>query len=376
MTTAVIIVAAGRGTRVGGQIPKQWRDLAGRTVIERSVEAFHGCVDTIVVVLNNDDRTRWDKLNLNVDMVVEGGASRNESVYAGLVALKSVSPRHVLIHDAARPLVSQQQIIAVKDALLDYRAAAPAIAVSDALWKGANGFVNGLQSRDALYRAQTPQGFSFSEILKAHEENAHAVADDVEVARNAGMQVKIVDGDPANLKITTERDFERAKRLLMSNIDVRTGNGFDVHRFGDGDHVWLCGVRIPHKRSLQGHSDADVGMHAITDALYGALGRGDIGQHFPPSDPQWKGAESSIFLKHAVALATKLGFSISNIDCTIICEFPKIGPHQETMKATIADLIGIDADRISVKATTSEKLGFAGREGGIATIATATLVKS
>ena len=212
--------------------------------------------------------------------------------------------------------------------------------------------------------------------MAAHETSTGLETDDVAVARAAGLDVAIVAGDEDNIKITTPDDFARAEKLMRHHMDIRCGNGYDVHRFEPGDHVWLCGVQIPHTRGLQGHSDADVGMHAVTDAIYGALGMGDIGQHFPPSDPQWKGAASHIFLEHAVALATKEGFTISNADCTLVCEFPKIGPHQDAMKAVMAAYMGVASSRLSVKATTSERLGFTGREEGIAAIATVTLVKS
>jgi 2-C-methyl-D-erythritol 4-phosphate cytidylyltransferase/2-C-methyl-D-erythritol 2,4-cyclodiphosphate synthase len=232
-----------------------------------------------------------------------------------------------------------------------------------------------VQPRDGLYRAQTPQGFHLAPLLAAHLAQQDDATDDVGVARAAGMDVTIVAGDESNIKITTPGDFARAARLMGQDMDIRCGNGYDVHRFGPGDHVWLCGVKVPHGRSLQGHSDADVGMHAVTDAIYGALGRGDIGQHFPPSDPQWKGAESHIFLRHAVGLSQDAGYKISNVDCTLVCEYPKIGPHQGAMKAALAAIMGLAADRISVKATTSERLGFTGREEGIAALATVTLVK-
>jgi 2-C-methyl-D-erythritol 4-phosphate cytidylyltransferase/2-C-methyl-D-erythritol 2,4-cyclodiphosphate synthase len=236
--------------------------------------------------------------------------------------------------------------------------------------------VAGTHDRTGLFRAQTPQGFHRAPLLAAHLACDTDATDDVSVARAAGLNVTIVAGDEQNIKITTPGDFARADNMMRPKMDIRCGNGYDVHRFGPGDHVWLCGVQVPFDRGLQGHSDADVGMHAVTDAIYGALGMGDIGQHFPPSDQQWKGAASHIFLEHAVALATNNGFVISNVDCTLVCEFPKIGPHQTVMKAALARIMGLDVDRISVKATTSERLGFTGRGEGIAAIATATLVKS
>lgn len=373
--TAVILVAAGRGTRAGGDIPKQWQMLGEKTVLEQSLSAFSSTASQVVVVLHGDDLQRWNDLDVQADHVVFGGATRDASVRAGLDALKSDPPDYVLIHDAARPCVSETVIAHVLDALETHPAAAPAVPVVDALWQGKNGLVTGTQDRAGLYRAQTPQGFDYHAICAAHATLSGPAADDVAVARAAGLDVAIVAGDEDNMKITGPDDLARAAKHKGASMDIRLGNGYDVHRFGDGDHVWLCGVKVAHTRSLQGHSDADVGMHAVTDAIYGALGMGDIGQHFPPSDPQWKGAQSHIFLRHAVALAAEHGFAISNVDCTLVCEYPKIGPHQSAMKAAMADIMGLAPERVSVKATTSERLGFTGREEGIASLATAALVK-
>jgi len=281
----------------------------------------------------------------------------------------------VLIHDAARPFVTEAVIDRVLATLQTHQAAAPAVPVVDTLWQGRDGHVTGLTPRDGLFRAQTPQGFHLDALLKAHATADASATDDVAVAQAAGLTVAIVEGDPDNMKITSPDDMTRAEKRMGQTMDIRTGNGYDVHRFGAGDHVWLCGVKVEHDRSLQGHSDADVGMHAITDAIYGALGAGDIGQHFPPSDAQWKGAKSDIFLRHAVDLATSRGFKISNVDCTLVCEYPKIGPHQNAMKEALCHIMSLPVDRISVKATTSEQLGFTGRREGIAAIATTTLVK-
>lgn len=376
MTTAAIIVAAGRGTRAGGALPKQWQHIAGKAIVAHSFLAMRAHVDQICIVLHPDDQALWAETGLAADVIALGGATRKASVLAGLLALDKHAPKHVLIHDAARPCVTGPVIAGVKNALQTAIAAAPALAVVDALWTGQDGQVSGTQDRTGLYRAQTPQGFHYRAILSAHQITTGDAADDVEIMRQAGKDVTITAGDEANFKITTPEDFRRARAQLGDNMDIRCGNGYDVHRFGPGDHVWLCGVKLPHSRSLQGHSDADVGMHAVTDAIYGALGMGDIGQHFPPSDPQWKGAASEIFLRHAVALARENGFAISNIDCTLVCEYPKIGPHQPAMRAALAQIMDLDPSRISVKATTSERLGFTGREEGIASLATATLVKS
>ena len=377
MTTAAIIVAAGRGERAGGDIPKQWQTLIDRPVAAHAMARFaaHKAVSQLVLVLHPDDidSDLWPREPLAT--IVAGGATRAASVLAGLGAVNE-DVDQVLIHDAARPLVSDAVINRVLDALDQHIGAAPAVAVTDTLWYGAEGTVQGVQDREGLYRAQTPQGFLLAPLLAAHAASTGQETDDVAVARAAGLDVAIVAGDEDNIKITTPEDFVRAANLIRNEMDIRCGNGYDVHRFGPGDHVWLCGVQIPHTRSLEGHSDADVGMHAVTDAIYGALGKGDIGQHFPPSDPQWKGAASHIFLEHAVTLASDEGFIISNVDCTLVCEFPKIGPHQDAMKAVMGAYMGLDSDRISVKATTSEKLGFTGREEGIAAIATVTLFKT
>ena len=375
MSTAAIIVAAGRGTRAGGKVAKQWQMLAGRRVLDWTVEAFRGVtgVNRIVLVLHPAELSR--AAGYPGVLAVAGGETRAASVLAGLEALEGSSVQKVLIHDAARPLVSTRIIGDVIEALGSADGAAPALEVTDALWRGAEGEVSGVQDRSGLYRAQTPQGFRFEPILAAHRASDGTAADDVEVARDAGLQVVMVPGEERNLKITRVEDFTRAEAMLReSAMDVRVGNGFDVHAFGPGDQVTLCGVSVPHEAGLVGHSDADVGMHALTDAIYGALAMGDIGRHFPPSDPQWKGAASEIFLAHARDLADREGFRISNVDVTLICEHPKIGPHAEAMMAELARILQMDTGRVSVKATTSERLGFTGRKEGIAAMASATLV--
>ncbi|MGJ8587049.1 MAG: bifunctional 2-C-methyl-D-erythritol 4-phosphate cytidylyltransferase/2-C-methyl-D-erythritol 2,4-cyclodiphosphate synthase [Yoonia sp.] len=380
MTVAAIIVAAGRGTRAGGDIPKQWQIIGDRPVAAYAMARFanHPAITQLILVLHPDDidTPLWPRDPAAT--VVTGGATRAASVQAGLAAADP-DIETVLIHDAARPLVSDAVIDRVLAALATSEGAAPALIVTDTLWHGTDATVTGVQDRTGLFRAQTPQGFHLAPLRAAHAASTGQETDDVAVARAAGLDVSIVAGDEANIKITTPEDFVRAAELMRHTMtslpDIRCGNGYDVHRFGEGDHVWLCGVQVPHTRSLQGHSDADVGMHAVTDAIYGALGKGDIGQHFPPSDPQWKGAASHIFLEHAVALAAAQGFRIGNADCTLVCEFPKIGPHHDAMKAVMSAYMGIESDRISVKATTSEKLGFTGREEGIAAIATVTLIK-
>ncbi|MBZ4022886.1 bifunctional 2-C-methyl-D-erythritol 4-phosphate cytidylyltransferase/2-C-methyl-D-erythritol 2,4-cyclodiphosphate synthase [Rhodobacter sp. TJ_12] len=377
MSVAVIIVAAGRGTRAGEGLPKQWRDLAGRPVLAHTVEAFAG-LGRVIVVLHPDDMIRGLELLGGSATLVAGGKSRAESVQNALETLEGSDVTRVLIHDGARPLIPQTVQQAVLHALDTHPGAAPALPVTDALWRGENGLVAGTQDRNGLFRAQTPQGFRFPEILAAHRAYPGDAADDVEVARAAGLAVAIVPGHEDNLKITYAEDFHRAEAILRerkgSRMDVRLGNGYDVHAFTEGDHVILCGVKVPHTKALLGHSDADVGMHALTDAIYGAMAEGDIGRHFPPSDPQWKGAASWIFLEHAANLAREKGFRIGNADVTLICERPKIGPHAVEMAAELARIMNVPADRISVKATTSERLGFTGREEGIASIATVTLI--
>ena len=372
MDTAVIIVAAGRGSRMGGEVPKQWQMLAGKPVLAHTLAAFAGM--PVVLVIHPDDRARAEALGVPL---VEGGATRDASVLAGLRVVEWTGVQKVLIHDGARPLVSRSLIDRLVSALDRHDGAAPGLAVTDALWRGEAGLVAGTTDRSGLYRAQTPQAFRFDAILAAHLAHPGRAADDVEVARAAGLDVAIVEGEESNLKLTWPGDFARADAILRGrDMDVRMGNGYDVHAFCEGDHVWLCGVKVPHSRGLLGHSDADVGMHALTDAIYGALAEGDIGRHFPPSDPQWKGAASHIFLSHATRLAAERGYKLANCDVTLVCERPKIGPHAVEMQSELARIMAVEDGRVSVKATTSERLGFTGREEGIAAIATATLVKA
>jgi 2-C-methyl-D-erythritol 4-phosphate cytidylyltransferase/2-C-methyl-D-erythritol 2,4-cyclodiphosphate synthase len=374
MTVAALIVAAGRGTRAGGGLPKQWQPLLDRRVIDWTLAALAPFVTRQVVVLHPDDVAHTPE---GVE-IAPGGATRQASVLAGLeqLARHGTAPRHVLIHDAARACPPPAVIEGVLAALhAGAPAAAPGLAITDALWTGEHGTVTGTRERSGLFAAQTPQGFDFESILSAHRAHEGGADDDVAVARAAGLAVTITPGHADNLKITHADDFDRARRILGGRMDIRTGTGFDVHRFGPGDHCMLCGVAVPHGRGLQGHSDADVGLHALADAIYGALAEGDIGRHFPPSDPQWKGAESHVFLRHAVGLAAEKGFAIGNMDVTFLCERPKIGPHAEAMRAALAGITGVALERISVKATTTERLGFTGREEGIAAQTVVTLVK-
>jgi 2-C-methyl-D-erythritol 4-phosphate cytidylyltransferase / 2-C-methyl-D-erythritol 2,4-cyclodiphosphate synthase len=375
-----LIVAAGRGTRAGGDMPKQYRCLAGQTILERSIRALLASprIDSVRVVIHKDDKDAYNQSVSGINDIrlrppVIGGDSRSASVLNGLNACKC---DQVFIHDGARPMLPLDALERIIDALDTNRAAFLALPVTDALWQVESGKVGTAQPRDTLWRAQTPQAFHLADIISAHNTAESPADDDVAMARRAGLDVVAVPGSEMNLKITQPEDFALAEKLLGNTMDIRVGNGFDVHKLGAGDHVVLCGVKIPFNRGLIGHSDADVGMHAITDAIFGALGAGDIGQWFPPSDDKWKGAASDIFLKKAVELAVSKGFTISNMDCTLICEQPKIGPHADAMRRMLADITGVDKDRISVKATTSEKLGFTGRGEGIAAQATATLVKT
>ncbi|MCR8723444.1 bifunctional 2-C-methyl-D-erythritol 4-phosphate cytidylyltransferase/2-C-methyl-D-erythritol 2,4-cyclodiphosphate synthase [Frigidibacter sp. ROC022] len=375
MSTAIIIVAAGSGIRMGGPVAKQWQVLGSKGVVHRSVEAFQAALPEarIVLVLRAEDLSRADEFP--GCQVVAGGAERAGSVLAGLEALEGSDCAHVLIHDAARPLVPAEMILRVSDTLDRHVAVAPGLALSDALWRTQGDRITGTADRTGLWRAQTPQGFRYEAILEAHRAHRGGpAADDVAVALAAGIEVALVNGDERALKLTHPEDMERASAMLEVAMDVRVGQGFDVHAFGPGDHVTLCGVTVPHGRGLAGHSDADVGLHALCDAIYGALGAGDIGRHFPPSEAEWKGADSMRFLDHAAGLVRERGYRVSQADVTLICEAPKIGPHAQAMQDRIAPVLGVAADRISVKATTSERLGFTGREEGIAAMAVATLV--
>lgn len=383
MRVAALIVAAGSGHRLGGAVAKQYLPLGARPVVRHSLDTFlaHSAISVVQVVIGSGDRRLYDTAVAGLDASrlrppATGAATRAGSVLAGLEALEPEKPEAVLIHDAARPFVTPELISATLDMLGRAPGALPALPIIDALWREQDGAAASPVRREGLWRAQTPQGFRFADILAAHRAHSGDAADDAAVARAAGLEVRLVPGSESNFKITTARDLERARGLMESPMDVRTGNGFDVHAFGPGDTVTLCGIRLPHDRGLVGHSDADVGLHALTDAIFGALAEGDIGQWFPPSDPAWKGAASEIFLAKAARLASERGFALSHLDCTLVCEGPRIGPHAGAMRAEIARIAGISAERVSVKATTSERLGFTGRGEGIAALATATLVRS
>lgn len=377
---AVIVVAAGVGERMGGG-PKQYRMLGGEPVLSRTIKAFtqRDDITWVLPVINAGHADIYAGLRLadtKLRPPVHGAASRQGSVLAGLEALAALKPDVVLIQDAARPLVDAETIAGVIAALGD--AALPVLPVTDTIKRSHDGkLAQGTEDRRTLFAAQTPQGFAYPLILDAHRRAAAEpteFTDDAAIAEWAGIPVTLTRGSPRNLKLTHPEDFERAERLLGGKpMETRTGTGFDVHPFEPGDHVWLGGVRIPHTARLKGHSDADAALHALTDALYGALGEGDIGTHFPPSDPQWKGAASRIFLEHAARLVTGRGGRIVNLDLTIVCEAPKISPHAPAMKSVIADACGIAPARIAIKATTSEKLGFTGRDEGLMAMATATI---
>ncbi len=379
--TVALVVAAGRGSRFGAALPKQYAILAGRPVLRHALEAFrrHPGIHTVQAVIHPGDGDAYAAASQGLELpdAIAGGATRQESVRNGLLALAPGAPARVLIHDGARPLIGAAVIDRVLRGLDNAPGAIAALPVIDTLKRGGAGdTIAATVERAGLWRAQTPQGFGFTAILAAHEAaRGRNLTDDAAVAEQAGLAVHLVKGAPENFKITTQEDLMRAERWLSGGaaFETRVGQGFDVHRFGPGDRVMLCGVAVPHDASLLGHSDADVGLHALTDALLGALGAGDIGDCFPPSDPQWRGADSALFVRHAAELARARKGAIVHADITLICERPKIGPYRDAMTARVAELLEISPDRISVKATTTEELGFTGRREGIAAQAVATI---
>ncbi|MGC2413386.1 MAG: bifunctional 2-C-methyl-D-erythritol 4-phosphate cytidylyltransferase/2-C-methyl-D-erythritol 2,4-cyclodiphosphate synthase [Stellaceae bacterium] len=380
MTAAhALIVAAGRGTRFGGALPKQYLPLGGTSVLRYAVAAFvaHPRIAGVQVVIREEDRRLFDKAVSGLSLLppVPGGAERQDSVRLGLEALVPYDPARVLIHDGARPFPDAALIDRVLDCLASAPAAIPALPLGDTVKRVEEGRIQDTVDRSRLWRAQTPQGFHFAAILAAHRAAVgRELTDDSAVAEAAGMAPLVVQGSEDNLKVTTAQDLAAAERLLAARLgDIRVGQGFDVHPFGPGDHIMVCGIAIPHNAGLVGHSDADVGLHALTDALLGAIGAGDIGIHFPPSDPQWRGAASDRFLAHAAALVRDKGGEIAAIDITVICERPKIAPHRAAMIDRVAAILGIAPARVSVKATTTEGLGFTGRREGIAAQAIATV---
>ena len=374
-----LVVAAGRGTRLGGALPKQYLDLGGKMLLRHALDSLtrHRGIAAVRVVFDPGDAAYYEQATHGLDLLppVAGGAKRQDSVRLGLESLATLNPARVLVHDGARPFLDAGLVDRVLAALDELPAAIPALPLRDTVKRGAGGVIAQTVERADLWRAQTPQGFRYKEILAAHRGViGEDLPDDAAVAERAGLPVRLIEGSEDNIKVTTADDLARAARILSARLgEVRTGQGFDVHAFGPGDHVWLCGVKVPHERALIGHSDADAGLHALTDAILGALGAGDIGVHFPPSDAQWRGAPSHKFLRHAAELVKQAGGAISHVDVTLICERPKIGPHRAAMVRRVAEILELDEKRVSVKATTTEQLGFTGRGEGIAAQAVATL---
>ena len=379
---AAIVVAGGRGIRAGGGIPKQYREIRGAPVLHHALRLFtgHPEVGTVQPVIHRDDGSAYAQAAADLDLrpPAFGGATRQSSVRSGLEALAGDAPAIVLVHDAARPFASAA-LISRAIAAGAGGAAIPGLILTDTVKEvDRDGRVVATHDRDLLRTVQTPQAFRYDALLAAHRRAAQAgredFTDDAALAEWAGMTVTIFEGEAGNMKLTTEEDFARVAAADWQALpEVRTGIGYDVHSFVDGDHVWLGGVRIPFTRALSGHSDADVPLHALVDAILGALADGDIGAHFPPSDPQWRGAPSEKFLAFAVDRVRRRGGRIAHLDITIVCEAPRIGPHRDAMRARIADIAGIAVDRVAVKATTNEKLGFVGRAEGLAAMATATI---
>lgn len=374
-----LIVAAGRGSRFGADMPKQYAMIGRRCVLAHAAQAFldHPEVDAVRVVIHHDDEKRYRDATKGMNLMapVFGGATRQQSVRAGLESLKNDHVDVVLIHDGARPFVSPTVISDVIAAVKDAAGAIPALPVVDTLKRERRGpgqsvHVGETVSRENLWRAQTPQGFRYDAISLAHEKaRGQSMTDDDAIAQAAGLDVEVVPGDEDNFKVTTREDLFRAERLLRDRMGIeeyRSGTGYDVHRFAVGDHLYLCGIRIPFVQRLEGHSDADVALHALCDALLGSIADGDIGDHFPPSSSQWKDANSETFVRFALGRITQHGGRLINVDITIICEAPKIGPHRESMRDNLSEILGIGTGRISVKATTTEGLGFCGRGEGIA----------
>ena len=372
---ALILVAAGIGARAGGDTPKQYQLLAGKSVLQNTVEALvnsHVFKKICIVIAKDDPYISGviDSMNVEVSLAI-GGATRTLSVRSGLDALKNENIDHVYIHDAARPFVTPHLMQALSEGLSTHAAAVPCLPIADAIKDLEGNAVD----RDNLRRMQTPQAFHYSAIMTAFEEHAleESFADDIAVAKRAGLSIAFTQGDEGNFKITYPDDFKKAENRLMSQTYSATGSGFDVHQFDDGDILWLCGVPIECGYTLKGHSDADAGLHALTDAILGALAEGDIGDHFPPTDPKWKGAASDKFLEFAVELIQQRGGTLQHVDVTLICEKPKIKPHRAAMRERIAQICSLPLSRVSVKATTTEKLGFTGRGEGLAAQAVATI---
>lgn len=373
--TSAIIVAAGSGKRFGGALPKQYLTIGGETIIEKSIKAIYNnkLVDILCVVISREHEYLFKPIAAKYERLIYcfGGKARQDSVRLGLEKLREYSPEFVLIHDAARPFVSDQIIKNVVEGLKNFEAVLPAVKVKDTIKISDDMVVNETLPREKLYAAQTPQGFKFGTIISLHQKySGQEFTDDVALAEKDGIRVKIVDGEYTNYKITTEEDIKKMEKQKQ----IRVGNGFDVHQFADGSGIILCGVKIPYIKKLRGHSDADCAWHALTDAILGTIGLGDIGEQFPDTDEKWKGADSAIFLSYSVAEVRKRGGEISNVDITIICEEPKMKNFKREMKEKTAEILGIKADLVNIKATTTEKLGFLGRKEGLAVFATATII--
>jgi 2-C-methyl-D-erythritol 4-phosphate cytidylyltransferase/2-C-methyl-D-erythritol 2,4-cyclodiphosphate synthase len=370
---AVLLVAAGTGSRFGAPTPKQFLRIGGLPVIRHAARIFaaHG-----MLIQPVGDAAEIDAALAGIDHLptIPGGATRQDSVRAGLEALEAHAPEIVMVHDAARPVIPDGTIEALLTALETHQGAIPAVPVADTLKRGADGVIAGTVSRDGLYRAQTPQAFNFRLLLDLHRAAGPGATDDAAILEAAGHPVALIAGHEDNIKLTYPEDMVRLERILAPVMEPRTGTGYDVHVLVENRKLIICGIDVPHDRGLSGHSDADVGIHALCDAIYGALAEGDIGRHFPPSENQWKDADSARFLVHAAGRVAARGGRISNVDVTLICEKPKITPHAPAMIARLADIMGIDAGRVSVKATTSERLGFTGRMEGIAAQAVATVL--
>lgn len=383
--TVALVLAGGRGSRVGGDIPKQYRNIAGIPMIRRTLSRFahHPNVDDVRAVIHPDDMALYRNAvgAMELPDPILGGKTRQKSGYNGLKNIENLSPDYVLIQDAARPFTGAETIDRVLQALQSAPAALAAMPITDTIKRAdTQNRVTGTVDRSGLWRAQTPQGFRFGDILAAHVAcKGREMTDDAAIAEAGGLNVTMVEGDEENFKVTTEADLARAEQIvrqqegLPPDGDIRVATGFDVHRFEDGNSVTLCGVKIPHSHGLRGHSDADAGLHALTDAILGTLAAGDIGDHFPPGDPQWRNVDSAVFLHHAVEMVKSRGGAILHLDVTLICESPKIGPHRDAMRDRVAYLCGLDAARVSIKATTTEQLGFTGRGEGIAAQAAATV---
>jgi 2-C-methyl-D-erythritol 4-phosphate cytidylyltransferase/2-C-methyl-D-erythritol 2,4-cyclodiphosphate synthase len=377
VTVHALIVAAGKGIRAGGGMPKQYRPVAGKALLRHAVEGLlaHPRINSVTVIINPDDRALYDAAvaGLPLPPPIPGGATRQDSARNGLEALADAPPAIVMVHDAARAFVPTNVIDGLLAALDDptHDGAVSALPVIDSLRRG-GALYEGAVDREGLWRVQTPQAFRYPALLAAHRAAAPGATDELGIALAAGLKVAVTPGDERAFKVTEPEDFAKAE-AMQTNYSSRAASGFDVHRFGPGDHVWLCGVKVPHSHGLIGHSDADAGLHALTDALLGTISAGDIGDHFPPSDPQWKGAASDVFLAHAAKLVRAAGGLIDHADVTLICERPKIGPHREAMRARIAAILAIPVSRVSVKATTTEMLGFTGRSEGLAAQAMASV---